>query len=213
MPVGWAALFIAGYAMLGVPRYPWYYSPLVPVAMLCVVFGGSAVASALSVLVSSPSTRKSKIQTPASEYPKSRTRLVGGLAAAALIGGFYLAGDVAAQIPQQRPWLEIYITVGKWLDANTPPGATVGAEEVGLLGYYSKRRIIDFAGLIQPEVTKHRVKSENLWVLQKYNPDFIVAMPAWLAAVGADPWVQERYEFVQKFEMYNANPAVVLKRK
>ncbi len=89
----------------------------------------------------------------------------------------------------------------------------MGTGDVRLEGYYSKRRIIDFAGLIQPEVAEHRVKFENLWVLQKYNPDYIVAMPAWLAAVGADPWVQERYEFVQKFEMYNANPATVLKRK
>jgi len=200
MPVGWAALFIAGYGILGVPRYPWYYSPLVPVAMLCVIFGGSVLAGALGLLL-------------LRGREQFRTWVAGGLAASLVIGGFYLAGDVSAQLPQQRPWLEIYITVGKWLDANTPPGATVGAEEVGLLGYYSKRRIIDFAGLIQPEVAEHRVKSENLWVLQKYNPDYIVAMPAWLAAVGADPWVQERYEFVQKFEMYNANPATVLKRK
>ncbi len=143
-----------------------------------------------------------------------RTWVAGGLAASLVIGSFYLAGDAAAQIPQQRPWLEIYITVGKWLDANTPLSATVGAEEVGLLGYYSNRRIIDFAGLIQPEVAEHRVKSENLWVLQKYNPDYIVAMPAWLAAVGADPWVQERYESVQKFELYgNPDAATVLKRK
>ena len=207
MPLAWAVLFIAGYAFLHVPRYPWYYSPLVPVAMMCVVFGGSTAAQVLSVLL--PSTRKSKIQNP-----KSKMRIAGGLAASLIIGGFYLVSDAAAPIPQQRPWLEIYVTVSRWLDANTPAEATVGSEEVGLLGYYSKRRIIDFAGLIQPDVAEHRVKAENLWVLQKYNPDYIVAMPAWLAAVGADPWVQARYESVQKFELYgNPDAATVLKRK
>ena len=202
MPVAWAALFIAGYAFLHVPRYPWYYSPLVPVAMMGIVFGGSAIGDALGLLRSRSGIKKqSKIVVP-SGPPKSKIAVAGGLAASLLIGGFYLASDAAAQIPQQRPWLEIYITVGRWIDANTPQQASVGSEEVGLLGYYSKRRIIDFAGLIQPDVAAHRVKSENLWVLQKYNPDYIVAMPAWLAGVASDPWVKERYEPIKKFELY-----------
>jgi hypothetical protein len=70
--------------------------------------------------------------------------------------------------------------VGEWLAANTPEGATVATEATGYQGYYSKRRIIDLAGLTSREVlyaaresggnsaaTFHRV-------LKRTKPDYIV---------------------------------------
>ena len=68
-------------------------------------------------------------------------------AAAADTEGFDLRRVV--QHPDQR--LSIYPRVGEWLRTHTGPNATVGTLEVGMVGFYSQRPMIDFAGLIQPE--------------------------------------------------------------
>ncbi|MCX6037342.1 MAG: hypothetical protein NTW99_05555, partial [Chloroflexi bacterium] len=81
------------------------------------------------------------------------------------------------QPPDNR--LVIYPVVGKWLRDHTPPDASVGTLEVGMIGYYSQRRMIDFAGLIQPEVsnqlTTHTTYEDAaLWAVEHYHPDYLV---------------------------------------
>ena len=41
---------------------------------------------------------------------------------------------------------------GEWLDKNTPPDATVGVAEVGQIGFYARRYMTDYLGLLQPAV-------------------------------------------------------------
>jgi 4-amino-4-deoxy-L-arabinose transferase-like glycosyltransferase len=199
-PWVWALLFIAGFGLLAVPRYPWYYTPLVPVAALALVFGGSAIGGYLSRYL------------PGARDPTTG-QLAGGLAVGLLVGAIFVANDAQSQRPQLSPRSQLYVSVGEWLAAHTSENASVGAEEVGFLGYYSKRRIVDFVGLLQPEVAPRRAAGDNLWAVQTYRPDYIVAMPAWLAAVGADPWVQERYATLRTFDWPGSEPATLLARK
>ncbi|MFH1632540.1 MAG: hypothetical protein ABIG63_00815, partial [Chloroflexota bacterium] len=81
------------------------------------------------------------------------------------------------QSPDAR--LGIYRAVGEWLDANTPPDASVGALEVGIIGYYSHRSMVDFAGLIQPEVatqigTDTTYEDTAVWAVKQYRPDYLI---------------------------------------
>jgi hypothetical protein len=200
--VSWALLFTAGYSLLSVPRYLWYYSPLVPVAMLLVVLGGAA----LVWLVTRGIMQRRGPKTA------NAALLAGGLAAALLFGGYYLAADARATIPQQRPWLEIYAEAGRWLRANTPPDASVGASEVGIIGFHSDRRMIDFAGLIQPDVAEHAARLDNLWVLEQYRPDYIVEREK-SAVYTNHPWVRERYDVIHIVELAWSDPVTILKRK
>ena len=39
---------------------------------------------------------------------------------------------------------------GKWVRANTPEGAMVAAPDIGAVGYFSERRVLDLAGLVTP---------------------------------------------------------------
>ena len=91
--------------------------------------------------------------------------------------------------------------------------ASLGAEEVGMLGYYSNRRIVDFVGLLQPEVAPHRARGDNLWVVRTYHPTYILAFPAWLAAVGSDPWVKEHYSTLRTFDWPGSDQATLLKSR
>ena len=70
--------------------------------------------------------------------------------------------------------------VGEWLAANTPEGATVATEATGYQGYYSKRRIIDLAGLTSREVLSAARESRGNSaatfhrVLERTRPDYLV---------------------------------------
>jgi len=80
------------------------------------------------------------------------------------------------QQPDNR--LVIYPVVGEWLRDHTSPQASVGTLEVGMIGYYSQRRMIDFAGLIQPQVsnqlTVHATYEDAaLWAVERYHPDYL----------------------------------------
>jgi arabinofuranosyltransferase len=44
---------------------------------------------------------------------------------------------------------------GKWIDRNLPPEAIVGADQVGLLGYYSNRTVVDLLALCDGFLWKH----------------------------------------------------------
>jgi hypothetical protein len=196
----WSMLFVVGFGLLNVPRYPWYYSPLVPVVMLALVFGGSGAAG----FVAQRLMRSSRSGMAARAI---------GLVTAAVVAFVFLANDVRAQRPEPSPRSQLYRQVGEWLEANTPPGASVGAEEVGFLGYYSRRRIIDFVGLIQPDVAPYRARGDNLYAMEKYEPDYVVALPTWRDAVGAHPWVAERYEQMRTFERPGSDPLTLFRKK
>ena len=92
--------------------------------------------------------------------------------------GFHLSKVVqlSQQIDNRIP---IYTEIGKWIAENTPLESTIGVQEVGIIGYYANRKMVDFAGLIQPEVAK-QMKAETTyqdtaaWVLENLHPDYIV---------------------------------------
>jgi hypothetical protein len=73
----------------------------------------------------------------------------------------------------------IYRAVGEWLSQNTPSSSRVGALEVGIIGYYARRPMIDFAGLIQPDIAARLTPEATyeeaaLWAVEHYRPEFLV---------------------------------------
>ena len=82
---------------------------------------------------------------------------------------------------RQRPdnRLVIYEVVGEWLRDHTPPDASIGTLEVGIIGYYSQRRMIDFSGLIQPQVSNQLTANTTyedaaIWAVEHYRPAYLV---------------------------------------
>jgi hypothetical protein len=69
--------------------------------------------------------------------------------------------------------------VGEWLAANTPPDASVAMEAIGYQGTFSRRRVIDLAGLVSPEVVRIRARCPDpaaafSVVLRELRPDYLV---------------------------------------
>jgi hypothetical protein len=100
--------------------------------------------------------------------------------------------------------LEVYQEIGHWLKVHTEPEATVGALEVGIIGYYGERTMVDFAGLLQPEVSQQLARTSTYqdttaWAIQRYVPDYVLLHATASADFTGSEWFARRYEPVRRF--------------
>jgi len=196
--LAWMMLYFLAYSALGVSRYFWYYAPLVPGLIVLIGLGISSIRnsslpkplfSGISSKSNSPPLKSpflgnssiSNSPPPNSPFLGIWGRPGGGrIATLALLlllisAQAYDLGQLRQQ-PDNR--LVIYPVVGEWLRDHTSPQASVGTLEVGMIGYYSQRRMIDFAGLIQAQVsnqlTTHATYEDAaLWAVERYHPDYL----------------------------------------
>ena len=69
--------------------------------------------------------------------------------------------------------------IGEWLAENTPVGSSVAMEAIGYQASYSRRRVIDLAGLVSPEVVRLTQESRSnaeafRRILDELSPDYLV---------------------------------------
>lgn len=156
----WNGVYIAAYTALGVTRYFWYYGPLAV---------GVVVLIATGVMVVYRLTRR---------VWRNGWAQIG---IAVLLLALFLPQAYAlyelSRVNDQR--LPIYRTVGQWLYDQTPEEASVGTLEVGIIGYYAQRHMIDFAGLIQPETALQlgamtTYEDAARWSFEHFRPDYLV---------------------------------------
>ena len=183
--LAWPLLYFTAYTYLGVTSYPWYYAPLVPGFFVAVGLGVSGI-------------RNQGLGTRNQELGSERwfsvlrppSSVLTGLLLAALTFTQVSALTRMRQSPDAR--YPIYRAVGEWLDVNTPPDAQVGMLEVGIIGFYSHRFVIGFAGLLQPAVAEQlqldtTYEDAALWAVDAYSPEYLVLH------AGAFPRLEQGY--------------------
>jgi hypothetical protein len=47
------------------------------------------------------------------------------------------------------------VRTARWIAQNLPPDAVVGTHDIGAIGYYSGRRVVDMVGLVSPGMIRH----------------------------------------------------------
>ncbi len=183
--LGWVGLYGLAYAWLGVTGYFWYYGTICLGLIVAAALGVSAVAAVAQRL--------------------ARYRAAGalGLALATVVLGAEV-GDMARLAAQPDPRLAFYHEVGDWLRLHTPPDASVGTLEVGLIGYYSQRPMIDFAGLIQPDVAmqfdaQHGYLEVARWAMERYRPSYLVLQDVNLPLLQTSPDLATRCTDLAEF--------------
>ena len=211
--VAWAALYSVGYAVLNVAPYHWYYAPLAPAAA---ILAGLGVARAGEI---------------AGRFSKSPYIAMAVLAAILLgaqgISDFHIAQTLRADAlvsPDRRDYkalpevkTDVYRRVGEWLAANTPADADVGVTEVGVMGYYSQRRMVDFLGLLRPAVAEALARGDTAWALFHYQPDYLALTevnPLYSYDIRRDEWFRAAYKPVEQFadERFWGGPVTVYQR-
>jgi len=107
-----------------------------------------------------------------------------------ILGGFVLI--VMAQnvifyllivVPPTRAFAggvdDVLVPMGKWLRNNTAEEAIVATPDIGAIGYYSEREILDLGGLVTPEINNMRDTLEVEQIISEgffleFNPDYLV---------------------------------------
>ena len=173
----WPMIYFIAYALLGVSRYFWYYAPLATGFVVLVGLGIAAISRWTQFVYEKERCRENSIGNyEFGNQERYNLRLAG------LIILFFFVFQLndlwnLGNSPDMR--IAIYRAAGEWLQVNTSPGDKVGAMEVGIIGYYSQRPMVDFAGLIQPQVAEllsqdTTYEDAAFWAIEKYQPRYLV---------------------------------------
>lgn len=167
LPLVWLFAHVAVYALRLPVSYQHgrYLLPIIPIGLLYGIVGTALLLDEVKARSTQPAARL--------------LRRVYALASVMVfvlyvpIGALAFATDVAIINGEM-------VVVAKWLAANTPPGATIAAHDIGAIGYFSRRPILDLAGLISPEVIPFIRDEAQLgqW-LQAKGAHYFVTFPDW----------------------------------
>jgi hypothetical protein len=72
------------------------------------------------------------------------------------------------------------VAVGRWIRDNTPSDSLIAAHDIGAIGYFAERPILDLAGLISPEVIPLLSDRDALMdYVSESQTDYLVTAPGW----------------------------------
>jgi hypothetical protein len=198
----WAALHIVGYSLLRLGfAYAWYYAPiiLVTVVMSCIGIQG--------IIDGAYALARRKLPERAARFTK-QALLVTALVVASLLLAFSLSEAVAFVTSHETDYYggardQVYRQVALWLRENTQLTDTVAVAEVGTIGYFSDRYIIDMLGLVTYEL--RNLPQNRTWAeaIASTEPEYVIA----ISGIPPDPNLTglENYYIVQRFPKNESN--------
>jgi len=72
------------------------------------------------------------------------------------------------------------VATAKWVAANVPSDSLIAAHDIGALGYFAPRNIVDLAGLVSPEIIPIiRDEKQLAQYLNNRNVKFLMTFPDW----------------------------------
>lgn len=172
LPLGWAAAFVAAYAI----RLPVTYQHgryLIPVIPVLIVAGTGGLAAGLR---------------PRAPGLLARVISRAWMAATGLVLlAFWLIGARAYRQDVRIIESEM-AAAARWVSDHTPPEALVAAHDIGALGYFGGREILDMAGLVSPEVIPFIRDEPRLrdW-LNRSGAEYLMTFPDWYPGLAAGP--------------------------
>lgn len=176
-------LWIIGFLLLYAIRLPVVYQhgryliPVIPMYFILAISGLHQILSAIKKLA-----------------PKLLKIEVLGLIILLNIGFLVLGGKAYAR--DVYTINKLLVEPANWLNKNTPPGSIIAAHDIGAIGYFSERKIIDLAGLINPEVIPFiRDEEKLLEYIKKQGVDYLVVLSQWY------PKLESSGELIAQFEL------------
>jgi arabinofuranosyltransferase len=93
--------------------------------------------------------------------------------------GFYLLGAKAYSSDVSIIETEM-VEPSRWIKINTPPDTVIAAHDIGALGYFGDRFVLDLAGLINKDVVPIVTNPEELTkYLKESNAEYLMIFPNW----------------------------------
>jgi hypothetical protein len=194
--VAWSAVFVLTYTAQRVPFYHWYAAPAAFGISILAACGLCAVAELVEKWWGS---RTAPVDAKAAQAigttALNRPALIVSLAVLLLVAAAAIKPLMALpRTSQLNPTVRLYIEVGEWLQVNTLPTASVGYYEIGYIGFYGRRRMVDTLGLIDPAVAPAVARRDFTWALRERRPDFILEKRgAGLNGFLGEQWFKDEY--------------------
>ncbi len=158
LEVTWLVVMLAFYTFSGTRVFFWYIVPIFPVYLL---FASAAAPCAADLLKLTPDRER---------FARS---VVMSLVALILIADGYR--PVTYYAAYQRDMKSVHREIGEYLRIYAEPDAIVAAEDIGYIGFYSRRQILDRDGLVSPEAVPYNRRGDYLGVIADHTPDWVVA--------------------------------------
>ena len=72
------------------------------------------------------------------------------------------------------------VSTARWISENSAPEELIAAHDIGALGYFAQRPLLDLAGLISPDVIPFiRDEAALANYLDQKEPVYLVTFPGW----------------------------------
>jgi hypothetical protein len=179
----WTITYFLAFSALGVSSYFWYYPPLLPGFVVLIGLGINFILKIFDITQTQPINNDEEHMHSSLVFGRKRRSyfIISNFLIGAILLLFASAQGQYLWNMRQHPdtRIRIYPAIGEWLLNQSPTNASVATLEVGLIGYYSHRRMIDFAGLIEPQVsdrlsTNTTYEDAALWAVENFHPDYLV---------------------------------------
>lgn len=93
----------------------------------------------------------------------------------------------------------------RWVAEHTEPGAVIAAHDIGALGYFGSRGLVDLAGLISPDVVPViRDEAGLAEFIDERRADYLLVFPSWYPALTRAPQASA----LQRFDGLYSPPSI-----
>lgn len=193
-----ALIFMAAlttfYVALRIPSQDWYYAPLYFFAWMFAAIGWSELGTRLRQRYHAPPYFEHTAEQQTAPLPnvpnvpkthtEDRSTHIRPAAVTLTMAGLML---LATLQPAVGTWqghgvrsMEARREIGNWLAEHTPQDASVAMCEIGGVGWYSRRYIVDILGLVRPANAASIARGDVHEWLARDRPDFILIHdPPW----------------------------------
>ncbi len=171
------------YPLLGVPFFSWYVLPCLIAAVYGLAFFAGAVCEALAARVAPLRNGRTAI-----------TVCIFALLAFTTVRTSWWFFREAAPTPK----VQSYRRGAEWIKAHSAPDASIAYVEIGVIGYYSERPILDLMGLVTPWARPHVLENDLLGALRAKPTEFVLFHPRGrMAPIVGSRWFRRRYREVR----------------
>jgi hypothetical protein len=171
--------------------FPWYFPPATLLGNLVLVRGVVSLCRAVAR------------SFPDDPLYRSSLQVAGAVLLVLFVRQLGLFGFTWWQMTIQDRVIEMghRKVIGEWLGEHVKPDESVYLEPFGYIGYFSGARIIDWPGLVAPEVVRlRREKKFNMGeVARELLPDWMVLRPFEADGISQAPFFDE-YALMKKFD-------------
>lgn len=183
MELIWIAGMVLFYSTGKTHMFLWYIAPIYPVYIL--------------IACSSIPYLSEKIEWMKNNSGLSSTIIVSLVIAVLLYANY---APLMSFKNQQMTQEKIHKSIGEYLLSNASANDVIAAEDIGYIGYYSQKKILDRDGLVSPQAVPYNRDGKYLEFILDSNPDWVVASPqSEISDFLKDNLFTERYEVIEWF--------------